>query len=409
MNKFGLSRREFIKALLASASGLGLVPLATAFARRMHEEDIFGTFLPIVITGSTGAAYRGKVVHIHASSVTNWDFNVAHYYGRTQASGVVGVDQAVVDTMVDRGITELLGLPINAVAEAWRQLLSGYTAGKMVAIKVNFNNSPQSTCGTNTALLDAIAQPVNAVVRGLKLCGVRDQDILVYDAIRSVSDRFFIEISNKDIRFHDYSGCHGYPVTWDSNDPHAEVHYTPPGVAPFTIRLNDSLINATYLINMPIMKGHTLAGVSLGFKNHFGSTLRPNDMHGYVSTSYNNIAQYNALIDLYTNPHICGKTVLTIGDGIYGSREYQSSAPTRWATFGNQAPCSLFFATDPVAIDCVMHDLLKAERGSMQPSTSNSYLRLATQAELGVFESGDPWQTPYGSGYAKIIYRRVEV
>lgn len=31
-------------------------------------------------------------------------------------------------------------------------------------------------------------------------------------------------------------------------------------------------------------------------------------------------------------------------------------------TFGNKPPNSLFFATDPVAIDCVMYDFLDAER-----------------------------------------------
>jgi uncharacterized protein (DUF362 family) len=175
------------------------------------------------------------------------------------------------------------------------------------------------------------------------------------------------------------------------------------------VRLSDSLINAAYLINMPIMKGHPIAGITLGFKNHFGSTNNPSGMHNYVSTSYTHIDEYNALVDLYSNPHIRGKTVLTIGDGIYGSRQYQDTPPERWTTFNNQSPCSLFFADDPVAIDCVMHDLLKAERGSAQPATSNNYLRLAEAAGLGAFESGNPWQTPYGSGYSRLVYKRIEI
>jgi len=98
------------------------------------------------------------------------------------------------------------------------------------------------------------------------------------------------------------------------------VNFSPPGGNPPTIRISDSLINASYLINIPILKGHPLAGVTLGYKNHFGSTNNPSGMHTYVDTTYPQINQYNALVDLFSNPHIRHKTVLTIGDGIYGSR-----------------------------------------------------------------------------------------
>jgi hypothetical protein len=30
-------------------------------------------------------------------------------------------------------------------------------------------------------------------------------------------------------------------------------------------------------------------------------------------------------------------------------------------------------------------------------------------AGLGIFESGDPWQLPYGAGYSKISYKRIEL
>jgi hypothetical protein len=128
-----------------------------------------------------------------------------------------------------------------------------------------------------------------------------------------------------------------------------------------------------------------------------------------VDTGYAQINQYDALVDLNNNPHIRDKTVLVLGDGIYGSRQYQDTPPERWSTFGNASPCSLFFATDPVAIDCVLHDLLKAERVTTQPATSNAYLRLAESAGLGVYEAGNPWQTPYGSGYTKINYLRYDM
>jgi len=56
-----------------------------------------------------------------------------------------------------------------------------------------------------------------------------------------------------------------------------------------------------------------------------------------------------------------------------------------------------------------MHDLLLAELGADVPEGTNNYLRLAGEANLGVFEQGNPWQLPYGSGYSTIQYTREEV
>ena len=69
-----------------------------------------------------------------------------------------------------------------------------------------------------------------------------------------------------------------------------------------------------------------------------------------------------SLVDINSNPHIKAKTVLTVGDGIYGARiNNYNEVPSPWPTFGNKSPNSLFFSTDPVAIDCVQRDLLVYE------------------------------------------------
>ena len=388
------------------ASALGLTRLATGYASTPNDEPVPPIYLPLVMKQYRAGKLNGKVIHVHAPSVTNWNFDYTKYYGRTQAPSTVGVDQAVVDAMVDRGVAALFGLPSSQAAEAWERLIPDYVAGKRVAIKVNLNNS--FSCATTDPDIDAIAQPINAVIRGLKTLGVRDQDIVLYDAIRFFPDRLYQELAYKDVLIHD-NGCRGHISTWTSADPDARVQFSPPAGGVPLVRLSDTLVEADYLINMPILKGHPIAGVTLSFKNHFGSTNNPSGMHTYVSTAYKLISQYNALVDLNSNPHIREKTVLILGDGIYGSRHYQDSPPQPWSTFSNQSPCSLFFATDPVAGDCVMHDLLKAERGTSQPATSNAYLSLASQAGLGFYESGNPWQLPYGSGYAQIIYERIEL
>lgn len=406
-----LTRREFLESMLAAAAGLGLIPFRSAGAQETQQTASYTQYLPLTTKYQNDDQLSGRVIHLHSSHVTDWNFDPAYYYGKTQAPGVMGVSQEVVDAMVDRGVTELLGLPPGSVAEAWRRIIPGYSPGKVVAIKANITNS--TSCDSDDSAVNALAQPVNAVVRGLKLLGVADQDIVLYDSSSDYThffaSRLIAELANKNIQLFDSGGCSAQSSTWDSTDPNATVHFSDPVGDTIAERLCDPLVNAAYLINMPIMKGHPTAGVTLGFKNHFGSSIHPSYMHPWVDTTYEGIEQYSILVDLNSNPHIRDKTRLVIGDGIYASRLRHDSPPEPWTTFDNQAPCSLFFATDVVAIDCLMHDLLKAERGSDQPASSNAYLRLAGKSGMGIYESGDPWQMPYGSGYAKIKYNRIEL
>ena len=165
--------------------------------------------------------------------------------------------------------------------------------------------------------------------------------------------------------------------------------------------ITDVLVNAHYLINMPIMKRHGV-GVSLGFKNHFGTIDSPGELHTYIDPSGSNYrSDYSPLVDIYKSSHIRDKTILTVGDGLFAAKFY-TYGPAAWTTFGNKLPNSLFFSTDPVAIDCVMHDFVAAEMTDLTPH-ANDYLRAAGAAGLGAFERGDPW----GSGYQQIDCLKV--
>ena len=112
---------------------------------------------------------------------------------------------------------------------------------------------------------------------------------------------------------------------------------------------------------------------------------------------------YNGLVDIYNNLHFKNKTVLTIGDGLYGARiNNWSEVPSPWPTFDNKSPNSLFFSIDPVAIDCVMYDFLDAE-GVVVPAHSDDYLNLANASGLGAFEHWDG-----AHQYQDIDYQRIE-
>lgn len=334
-----------------------------------------------------------RVVHVHSEDATSWS-------GQTDYWNYV--NQATVDNMVDQGLMTLTGM--TSVAAAWGSLLPGYQSGQVIAIKVNFNNTyNSSTCGSSDGEIDGLIQPVNALVGSLMQAGVAEADIWIYDASRNLPDHFVNGSIWSNVQFFDRS-CR-IPVTWSSSDPSAFVNFVPPAGIPVppATRISDILLDASYLINMPIMKPHGIAGVTLTFKNHFGNIKSPQNLHPYIEegNAYYR-TDYNPLIDIYMNPNVGAKTVLIVGDALFAAKEF-NVAPAPWSTFGNETPQSLFLATDPVAIDCVMCDFLEAEVGL--PDYADDYLVLAAAAGLGVFERGDPWN----SGYTVIDYLKVNL
>jgi uncharacterized protein (DUF362 family) len=324
---------------------------------------------PKLLLRAIANASKPKVVHVYSPQATGWDFSTG-WYGDY-------VDQSVVYEMMDRGLMELTGRTSRAAA--WQALIPDYLPGQRVAIKVNLNNARSE--GDSDNIIDALVELVNAVIGGLKDIGVAESYIWVYDAIRYIPDRFRSGCAFPGVQF---SGTNINSQGFSSTE---RVTFAPPSGSPSLAdqRISNVLVNADYLINMPVMKKHCCAWVTLSFKNHFGSIENCAALHDYTFP-YESIytSGYNPMVDIYKNPHFVGKTVLTIGDGLYGSRDHQESKPEPWVTFGNQAPNSLFFSKDLVAIDSVMYDFLEAEVGVQEGG--DDYLVLAAQEGLGVFE-----------------------
>jgi hypothetical protein len=356
------------------------------------------------------------VVHVHEPDATDWDGS--GWYGDA-------VNQSVVDTMVQQGLQELTAE--SSWTDIWNDLFSqvqpsGYQVGQKIAIKVSFNNSWNGGCSGTYNQIDALPHPVKALIGGLVAAGVEQDDIWVYDATqedgRIIPDRFRIPIQSSlpDVQFYGQDTCSGVNPVSHGGHSSLTIEFSDPGGNLTDRLLTDVLYDATYLINMPIVKRHGIHPVSLGFKNHFGSINNivrggNDDLHIYISPLESLYSpNYSPLVDIFENPNIKNKTILTVGDALYGAYGATAVPPTSWESF-EDAPNSLLFAKDPVAIDCVMIDLLVAE--GWVGDDAYDYLFVAEGAGLGVCEGtpenagGDPWQTPYGSGYSKIAYRRI--
>ena len=251
----------------ASLGGLHRLLSIPAVQAQMPAEDPRSYFLPFV--GRSPLVQppltRPVVAHVHSLNATNWN-GQSDYWNH--------IDQSIVNDMVDRGLMTVTSA--STVVDAWRAILPHYAAGQSIAIKVNFNNNGDGK-------IDACFQTLNAVVRGLKQIGVHEDDVWVYDAIKTIPDRFVNGCLYPGVVYFD-TGKH-QKAKFASGEPNAYVTFTTPADLPPhpSNKITDVLVDAAYVINMPLFKGHTdLAGVSLGFKNHFGSVATPESFHPYM-------------------------------------------------------------------------------------------------------------------------------
>ena len=381
----------------AAAAGVGGITPAAASPKAAGGP--FPLYLPMVAQMVTP-----DVVRVHSDQATFWDFG-STWYGNY-------VNQQVVNTMMTQGLKKLTNQ--SSLHAAWSRIMPGYAPGKKIAVKINLNNASKDDIDLS---IDALPQVAIALVK--TLCedyGVAQQDIMIYDALRPMPGRFYTPVAAAFPLVGLYDNGGGYApqrAGFTHIDPSLKLTFSQPNLVSERW-LTDLLFQAAYVINMPILKKHGTQPVTLGFKNHFGSTDKlgtlgiNDDLHAYINPNY--LPFYDPakmpLVDINANPNIRGKTVLTIGDGLFGSRVV-SAAPERWGTFGGKAPNSLLFSRDVVAVDCVMADLLGAEFGfdGFPADSAYDYMVNAEQRGMGVFEKGDPW----GAGYNKFIYEVMEL
>ncbi len=407
-----MSRRDFLKGVLAAGACHSLssfVPLGAAeadppAARWAPVEP------PNQPMGTAQGTQAGRVVWIHDPGIARWDGNTG--------SGGWYEDRFTDPGRAERVLRDTLRLLAGTKTdeEAWRTLFrysnhkrgrgdAGYQPGEKVVVKLNLNcckrrvdpeqglyNTPQLTA----ALLRQLVEKA----------GVRENDLVVYDASRFVPDSIFDRCHAEfpGIRFEDRDGGEGrFAVEPDLN---AAVFFGDPATPNHgNTYLPECATSAIYQINAAVMKGHSLAGVTLCVKNHFGSVYRPDTgpsdshrgwnpshLHESITSSSRPMATYNALVDLMGQPHLGGKTILYLLDGLYAA-PHQSVLPEKWqsAPFGGDWTASVLASQDPVAIESVAVDFLGAEE---------SMTRMVGAVDNYLHEAALASNPPSGTRYA---------
>ena len=124
-----------------------------------------------------------------------------------------------------------------------------------------------------------------------------------------------------------------------------------------------------------LSKVHERAGMTVIGKLNFGSHIRQNAMHmhmglvnpdGFTPDGNKNsrfgYGQYRVLVDLLGHNKLGGNTVLFVADGLWGGRGANlEPVKFKMAPFNNDWPSSIFMSQDPIALESVCYDILKAE------------------------------------------------
>lgn len=324
-------------------------------------------YKPNVPEGIARGIYPGRVAWGHNPGIANWDGTTGFWWEDKFN------DQKGTDLLFSQTLLSLTGK--KSEKAAWDALFSyfnktrngagkGYRKGEKIAIKINENNTSSHE---NTNEINANPQIILSLLGSLiKEAGVKQENITVADPSRFITNNIFEKCNAAfpGVHFVDHNGGDG-----------REAASFKANAIPYSVdngRVSTSLatcfVEADYVINLALMKGHVSQGVTLCGKNYFGCTgietdWRKNAHSSGFSQNREGKRTYSVFVDYMGHKDLGGKTMLFLVDGIYGNKFVGGIPGNRWALepFNNQWPCSLFASQDGVAIDAVVLDFALTE------------------------------------------------
>jgi len=345
--------------------------------------------------GTARGINPGRVVWVHDAKVSNWDGTTGFWWDDKYTS------QTEADKMMASTLTALTGE--KNLSKAWKKLFvyhnqtkkgksEGYQGNQRIAVKINANNN---SAQTNSNEINASPQVTLAMLRTLiKDANVPQKNITVFDASRFITDNIYSKCHAEfpDVIFVDNVGGNGrVKSTYVDN----AIPYSADN-GKLARGLATCAVEADYLINVALLKGHVGQGVTLCAKNYYGVTDINSDWRKNAHNNFDQDRQgtpkYMTFVDYLGHKDLGEKTMLFLLDGLYGAKLVNGIPTPKWkmAPFNNQWPCSLFASQDGVAIDAVGLDFLRSEWPEMADiAFSDQYLIEAALA------SNPPSKTVY--------------
>ena len=324
-------------------------------------------YKPNVPLGIARGINPGRVVWGHNPKIASWDGKTGFWWEDRFNN------QEETDKLFSQTLTSLTG--IKNEKKSWvalfrffnkskRNIDAGYKSGENVAIKINQNNTYAHESNNE---INANPQLILSLLKSLvNEAGIPQENITVTDPSRFITNNIYdkCHTAYPNVHYIDHIGGEGREqATFIEN------------AIPYSIDngkvatgLATCVVEADYIINMALMKGHVTQGVTLCAKNYFGCTnieadWRKNAHSSGFSQNREGLHTYSVYPDYMGHKNLGGKTMLFLIDGIYSNKFVNQVPAFKWALapFNNNWPCSLFASQDGVAIDAVVLDFALAE------------------------------------------------
>jgi hypothetical protein len=388
----------------AMAGFMAIALIAGFFAFQADQPTVYAStsYLDTANTprGIPKGIFPGRVVWTRNPNSTNENcgnstFGDAYYLSKN-------TNMSVVNDMMTSSILSLTGK--SSVKKAWDTLFAyfnmkkgkgpvGYQAGEKIFIKTNAVGATQvSSTIDNYTMARTAPQPVLAIMRELiNECGIPQANITVgdpqNDCQNELYDIWHAEFPN--VKYISRSAGTGRTQSVPGAD--TAIYYSDHGAIlragdpnwadmskgiPITSDKIYSVFEQTdYLIYVAALKVHERAGMTLIGKCNFGSHTRSNAMHLHMglpnpdgvapagnARSRFGFNKYRVLVDLLGHKKLGGNAMLFVIDGLWGGPGANvKPVKFKMPPFNNDWPSSIFMSQDPIALESVCYDILKAE------------------------------------------------
>lgn len=377
-----------LAALASSALFLSSNPIGVRADANVPQ----ASFTPNEVMGEGIGIFPGRVVWAWDSASTNENCtnsgDDAYFYPKNN-------DQDVIDRMVSDVLQKLTGTEYDT--EAWSAMFKHFNGLKFdepewdyvmyedIFIKLNatstwgypggtYIQSDFSVRESNSYIAESNPHVVLAMLRQLvNVVGARQEDIWVGDPMKHIYKHAY-ELWHNEFPAVNYIGSaagDGRIKVVAGVEP--VIFYSDKGTVMTgaeSDRLYTVMEEADYMINIPTLKAHARAGITLSAKNNFGSHTRAGAAHlhpGLVAPNEGpptrtELGLYRVQVDLMGHELIGRNTMLILVDGLYAGPEATWPAD-KWnmEPFGGDWTSSLFASLDQVALESVCYDFLRTE------------------------------------------------
>lgn len=366
--KHKLFEAKYIAAALFLIIGIGAAAVfmvQSATETKANNPEIW--YKPNIPLGVARGMHPGRVAWGHNPQIASWDGKTGFWWEDRFNN------QEETDNLFSQTLSGLTG--IKNEKESWNALFlffnktkrnvdAGYKAGEKVTIKINQNNT---YAHENNNEINANPHLILSLIKSLvNEAGILQENITLTDPSRFITNNVFDKCHSAypNVHYIDHVGGDGREkATFVEN----AIPYSVDNGKVAT-GLAICVVEANYIINMALMKGHVSQGVTLCAKNYFGCTSieadwRKNSHSSGFSQNKDGSHKYMVFTDYMGHKDLGEKTMLFLIDGIYSNKFVDKVPAYKWslAPFNNNWPGSLFASQDGVAIDAVVLDFILAE------------------------------------------------